>query len=418
MRVDVLSPPFAGHLFPLLEIGKGLEAAGHGVRVLTTHPGTEWARSAGLPFHRLMGGREQEIRAIADPGRRVGGNPMLLMAQFKANVLLMDQFKDELTRIWLRERPALVIADFTVPVSGVVSRELGMRWWTSTPSPCAIETRLGTPSFLGGWTPSEHLLGKTRDAVGRTITRFFKRLVGWRHHRDFLRLGIQGVYRADGLEAAYSPERILALGIREFEFERDWPEALTFVGYPGMVPDFASPRPRLRHASRNVLVTLGTHVGWAKDEAARLIAALAREMPDTVFHFSLGRPGETGVTDDGSNMISYDFIAYDRHVGAFDAVIHHGGSGITYACIQHAVPTLVWPHEYDQFDNASRIVANGIGLRMKSRIPQMAASLRELLTAPSIRRGCRVMQAHWERYDPVRSVQRLVDQTIDFGEIP
>jgi hypothetical protein len=55
------------------------------------------------------------------------------------------------------------------------------------------------------------------------------------------------------------------------------------------------------------------------------------------------------------------FVPYTRDLAAFDAVVHHGGAGITYAAILHGKPSLVVPHDYDQFDFAARIEHHGLG---------------------------------------------------------
>ena len=47
-------------------------------------------------------------------------------------------------------------------------------------------------------------------------------------------------------------------------------------------------------------------------------------------------------------------------------MIHHGGAGVTYAAILHGVPSVVVPHDYDQFDYAARVEHFQLGLRATS----------------------------------------------------
>ena len=89
-------------------------------------------------------------------------------------------------------RPDLVLADFTVPIAGLLAQSLGIRWWTSTVSPCAIETRTATPSYLGGWHPRTDSLGRVRDAVGRGVIHGFKRTLAAVFARDLRALGVAG----------------------------------------------------------------------------------------------------------------------------------------------------------------------------------------------------------------------------------
>jgi UDP:flavonoid glycosyltransferase YjiC (YdhE family) len=62
----------------------------------------------------------------------------------------------------------------------------------------------------------------------------------------------------------------------------------------------------------------------------------------------------------------YPFVPYARDLGRFDAVIHHGGAGVTYAAILCGVPAVVVPHDYDQFDYAARVEFYGCGVRAGS----------------------------------------------------
>lgn len=49
-----------------------------------------------------------------------------------------------------------------------------------------------------------------------------------------------------------------------------------------------------------------------------------------------------------------------------DVIIHHGGSGIMYECIKYGKPSIVFPQDYDQFDNAARIEYANLGVRVKN----------------------------------------------------
>ena len=79
------------------------------------------------------------------------------------------------------------------------------------------------------------------------------------------------------------------------------------------------------------------------------------------------------------NLHHYDFIAYDRYVGRYAAAIVHGGTGVVYSCLKAAIPMLVWPHDYDQFDHAARIIFHRLGLQCRPSPAKMEADLRCLM---------------------------------------
>lgn len=401
MSIDFVAPPFAGHLFPLLELGRRLRERGMtSLRMVSTPDVAETIRLAGITPVDLLPGRAEEVWAIANTGGQVVLHPLRIYRQVRANMALMADAAAQLRATWSVQRPDLVIADFTVPVAGLVARSMGIRWWTSMPTPCAVETKSGTPAYLGGWTPPTTAAGRMRDALGRRAISLFKRGAAAIFRPELRAIGLSGVYREDGSEAVYSDECILALGMRELEFERDWPAALHFVGPLTESPPFPHAAPSFDERPA-ILVTLGTHLPWARERADALVRDLAARMPDCLFHLAMGAPGSDVRQTDG-NVHRYGFIPYDRYLSRYRAAVIHGGTGILYACIQAGVPMLVWPHDYDQHDHAARIVARGLGLRLRPR--SAARDLRALLTDDSIRARVRDFQRMSMSYDPGRWV--------------
>jgi UDP:flavonoid glycosyltransferase YjiC (YdhE family) len=399
IKLDLVAPPFAGHLFPLLELGIFLKA--HGVnhlRVLSTEGAKEATQLSGLEHVTLLPGRDKEIEAIANPPHRVKNNPRRLMGQLEANLELTKEMKRELEKLWSKDKPDVVLADFTLPVAGLLAQSLDIRWWTSLPTPCALETRRGTPSYLGGWS-EDGFLTPLRNTLGRNMVRNFKNFVAWYYQKQLKELGISSLYRKNGEEIVYSPEKIFALGMKEFELEREWPEALEFIGpltssppYPHTPPTFASDKP-------HVLISLGTHLPWAKESAAQFIQQLAKQLPELEFHFSFGKVGEQSVKKI-NNVRFYDYIPYHLYMNHYSAAIIHGGTGITYSCVKAGVPMLVWPHDYDQFDHAVRIVHSSLGFRLSEDVSKCAKQLKQLLTDTKIQTACKNFKNRATQYNP------------------
>lgn len=402
-RVDFVAPPFAGHLFPALQLARGLhDREGVSTRVLTTASGLAAVRACGLEAVELLPGANDAVLEIARPRTRIGSHPLKLLRQFRANLDLMATLRAQLHRLWANDAPDLVLADFVVPVAGFTAESLHIPWWTGMPSPCVVETATGTPAYLGGWSPPSSVWGRWRDACGRKLIRGFKRTVHALHRRQLAAIGLERLYRPDGSEAVYSPRRILGYGLRELEFSRDWPAAFEFVGPLTQAPPLPH-TPPMFEGSPTVLVSLGTHLDWAKPGVAQLFAEVARRLPEVTFHLSWGRPGETAVRRAG-NVVSHDFIPYGPYLSRYAAVVHHGGTGVMYACLEAGVPALVWPHDYDQFDHAARLVAAGVALRCTGEAAGIVRDLRRLLQDPAFRTRTLALQAKTRECDPVRTV--------------
>jgi len=152
-----------------------------------------------------------------------------MAGQLSRNLALLPAVRRELAAVVARDRPRLMIADFTATVAGQVAEAAGMPWVTLMPTPLALETRSGAPGYCGGWGPAHHLGHRARDACGRAATRALKAAFGVIFARKLRALSAR-IYRPDGSEASYSNQAILGLEMSEVEFPRDWPECFELIG--------------------------------------------------------------------------------------------------------------------------------------------------------------------------------------------
>lgn len=408
MRVLLAAPPFAGHLHPVLELASGLQERGHDIVVATGARQTELIQGLGLAVVPLIPDDPDVFDRIADTGRRVGSNPARLTRQLRANLALFPRARAELDAIVRRERPDAVVADFTAPVAGLVARDHGVAWVTLMPSPCALETRTATPSYVGGWAPPRTAAGRLRDAAGRRAVRTAKLGMQRVLAPDFRRAGVR-VYRADGSESAYSPQAILGLGMSELELPRDWPECFSMIGpltrTPVRIPRIDLP-PRAAGRPR-VLVTLGTHLGWAKRDLLDQARALRRRVPELDVVVGLG---DAGAADGGVRVVEpglavVGYVDYDDVLPQIDAVVHHAGTGVLYSAIRAGAPALAVPHDFDQFDYATRLEVAGAGLATRAGLgtARAAARLREVLAMDRSRLA--ELSGALRTYDPVGSAE-------------
>jgi UDP:flavonoid glycosyltransferase YjiC (YdhE family) len=412
-RIVFVAPPFAGHLNPQIPLACAARDAGYAVSFITGERKVATLTAQGLTAQRLASVNGDALEAIANGSRRVGSNPAALLAQFRQNLQLLPAIREELLLLWSANRPSLVVADSVAPVAGLVCEELSIPWITTIATPFAIENHRGVPSYCGGWGPEGGVWPTLRNALGRRMIHSFKSGVGWWFRQEFRAIGLQRPYRADGSEAIYSPRAILGFGIEELEFERDWPAVFQMMGpvidAPENCPELVFPS-----AEKRVLVTLGTHLLWAKETLVQLVSKLAAAFPKVHFVVSLGQPENAGAAPQHVNeqVTMYPFVPYARDLGKFDAILHHGGAGVSYATIWAGVPSLVVPHDYDQFDFAARLVHYGLGLRVKSLAgPEAAVALARVLDRkawPALNR----FQEFARRYRPAETFLQIVNQAI------
>jgi UDP:flavonoid glycosyltransferase YjiC (YdhE family) len=362
-RISFVAPPFAGHLNPLLELAKAASIAGYEVTMITGEAKIPSVMALGIHATALMCLNDKKLERIANTEKPVRGNPLRLFDQLQRSLAVVTEARREIKTLWQNARPDLVVADSVAVAAGLAATDLGLPWITTIATPFAIECRSGTPSYVGGWSEGSTILHKLRNAAGRFLVRRVKKGLAYAVRHQLAILGTE-VYRSNGSEACYSPTSILGFGLRELEFERDWPPPFRMIGplyrnpEPVAMPTLPSTRPR-------VLVTLGTHLPWAKSKLAEDIIWLAAHRPRISFIGSLGDIGSNNeALALADNATLHNFIPYSEGLPSFDAIIHHGGAGITYAAIAAGKPAIVVPHDYDQFDYAARIVAKGAGLRV------------------------------------------------------
>jgi len=414
LRIAWVAPPFAGHLFPQLSLARELAARGFTDQTVHTTDGAAGSvAAAGVRHAPLLPGRGCEVLQIANTDKPVTGSPRAMLRQLRANLALCTELRRELARAWEEARPDVVIADFTLPVAGHLAEGLGVPWWTTTPSPCAIETRTGTPAYLGGWRDHGAWWSRLRDRLGNQAVHTCKRWLARAVRSELAALGVEDIHRADGTEVVYSAALILALGAREFELpRRDWPRALEFIG-PVFAPvrqDRSDAGPAFEPGRTHVLVSLGTHLFWAKDAGLQVAAGIARARADWSVHYTLGRAGlgearpELSALELPANLTVLDFVPYDARLGRYDLALVHGGTGVTYACLAAGVPLAVWPQDYDQFDHAVRIERLGVGRRVRKGA-EVEATL-ECAWDEGLRAAARRFQTTLAAYDPCSALER------------
>jgi len=375
--IDLLAPPFRGHLHPVLAMARELKAAGHQVCVFSTASAEADIKVAEVPYKILTSIDDQALLQVVNPPWPIGHSPTKLKQQFHEVLAFFEQLTQELDDIYSQRNVDLLIADFTLVPVGLCAQRYGLKWWTSLPSPCVLETKDGPPAYLGGWMPATNNLSRLKNWVGRKLVRIFKRSIFYLYRKKIRLLGLANVYRNDGSEAIYSPDKILCLGDVSVEFPRRWPGAAQFIGPKLYSPALNNRKPQFVEGKRHILITIGTHLDWHKASVWEAVLSAAEVHTDCVFHFS-GGGQDLERQYDLDNVIAYRYINYAAHIEHYDCVVHHGGAGIMYYCLQASIPAIVYPVDYDQFDHAARLEYYGYAVRLE-QLEELSSVLAKVL---------------------------------------
>ncbi|WP_354624885.1 glycosyltransferase [Psychromonas sp. MME2] len=420
ISIDLLAPPFKGHLHPILSMGKQLLAHGFDVTVLSSETAKVDIEAAGLRPLLLTSIDDKILIECVNPAYAVRSSPTKLIAQFKQVISFFRLLKTELETIYAERSCDLMIADFTLPVAGIVADQNDIVWWTSMPSPCVIESSTGTPSYLGGWKESDSLPLKARDWLGRKLVRLFKRSAFYLCKKTIRSLGLDNIYREDGTEVIYSKHCILCLGYQDFEFSKNWPKAAKFVGpmlyTPEITDEPAHEAPMFQENKRYVLVTLGTHLDWCKKGIYQEVEKLSIQFPDVVFHFTDGNANNDSYAKSHNQCFRFSYINYECYLPKYDFVIHHGGAGILYYCLQFEKPCIVIPQDYDQFDHAARLEALNLSIWVKN-VKEISIALQTLLMGSCVAQSIKSFNERYANKNHNLALLGLVESEIKRRDI-
>ena len=94
-----------------------------------------------------------------------------------------------------------------------------------------------------------------------------------------------------------------------------------------------------------------------------------------------------------------DYVAL-RHLLPHAALLaHHGGIGTTAEALRAATPQLVVPLAHDQFDNAARVAALGVGAGLAAArvdAPRLARAVEAILGAPGLAARTQAVAARFD----------------------
>jgi rhamnosyltransferase subunit B len=193
----------------------------------------------------------------------------------------------------------------------------------------------------------------------------------------------------------------------------DWPQPLYRADFPLFDPKpDAAMSPELQsflatEQGRPIAFTHGTGNTQARayfEHAAGAVQALGRRAIFLTPHREQLPP------DLPSTILWQDYVPLRRLLPHLALLAHHGGIGTTAECLRAGTPQLVVPLAHDQFDNAARVTALGVGASLpasqlgEARLRQALHGL--LGDASMVQRGREIAQ----RFAPAQALDGLCAQ--------
>jgi UDP:flavonoid glycosyltransferase YjiC (YdhE family) len=209
----------------------------------------------------------------------------------------------------------------------------------------------------------------------------------------------------------------LQLTVPSFEFPRDFPPSVHFVGTPPMIPNQA-PLPSWAHdldgSRKVVLVTQGT---LANHNFGLLIgptlAALANEPDLLVVATAGGRPIDAIPGPIPGNARLAQYLPFEWVLPKVDVFVTNGGYGSVNQAMSFGIPLVTAGLTEDKADVNARVAWSGVGINLATNEPTPQAlreAIRTVLDKPDYRRRAASMADEFGGIDTRSAVLRIVSQ--------
>lgn len=416
MNIVVAALGSAGDVHPFLGIAGELKKRGHQVTVLTSSYFEQLVVRAGLRFS-AIGSRAQYQRVMNSPDMWRPGKGFAVFVQHMIAPAMRPTY--EFIRAHCARGDSAVIASTWCVGARLAQEALAIPTVTAHLAPSTLRTVYRPPEFAGLRMSARwpHWLQR---AIWRLVDRWhidpvlaaplnaFRRELGLADVRRVLRAWI------------HSPSGVIALFPDWFAPPQpDWPPHTAAVGFPlfderelhapnadleaflqdGPPPLVFTPGTAMLQGAHFFEVSMRAcvHIGVRAVFLTQFPAQLPAELPPHIRH------------------VHYEPLS--RLLPRAAAIVHHGGIGTCAQASRAGVPQLAVPMGHDQYDNAARLQALGIGRRLDARrysVPSLVAAL-EHLQGSAMRERCRQVAGLFAGHAPLTRVCEFIEQVARGG---
>ncbi len=377
-----ISPPYAGHLNPMMALARGLVERGHRATfVAQIDVGAKVARPD-IGFA-SVGARTHPPGRLTRMTARLGGTTGLfgIGGVIRDMAGTTDMLCEEVPTVLHEIHAGAIVADQTEPAGGLVARHLGIPF-VSVANALLIDREPSVPPPFIGWGYDATPWGVQRNLGGYRIADWLMKPVLEVIGRRSRAWNLGGI---ETIEDCLSPMLQISQTVEGFDFPR---KALN----PALVQCGPLRRPEQREWSRrddrrNVFCSLGTLQG-GRLPIFRIVAEACRDrgLALTVAHG--GKLDATEIASLPGNPRVDAFVPQRAVIKTASAVVTHGGLNTVLDALAAGVPLIVVPLAFEQGATAARVARTGAGLvipRRQLTPARVADALGTLLDEPSYR---------------------------------
>jgi MGT family glycosyltransferase len=430
MKILIASTPATGHLNPLLAIGRVLIADGHEVAFLSGSTLRSRIEGIGAKFHAFPAGADFDLRdftSVAPELKSIPPGPDWLRVAMER--VFVDPIPAQcrgLQQVLRNFAADVVIGDDTL--FGVLPMLLGPRSERPPIVLCGTsflhwQREDGAPHFAG-LPPAT--TKKQRDdyaAIYREHERLIYQPVADRLNRSLQTMGVGPLSMTLFDSVVDLADAYLQLTVPSFEFPRDIPPWVHFIGTPPMIPDQA-PLPswadELDGSQKVVLVTQGT---LANHNFGLLIgptlAALANEPDLLVVATAGGRPIDAIPGPIPGNARLANYLPFEWMLPKVNVLVTNGGYGSVNQAMSFGIPLVTAGLTEDKADVNARVAWSGVGIDLATNEPTPEAlreAVRTVLDKPNYRSRASLMADEFNGIDTRSEVLRIIGEVSQISD--
>src|SRR5271155_1357858 len=211
----------------------------------------------------------------------------------------------------------------------------------------------------------------------------------------------------------------MQLSVPSFEFPREIPTTVNFVGAPPIIGKQAPLPPwadDLDGSRKVVLVTQGTVANHNFDLLiGPTLAALANEPDVLVVATAGGRPVEAipGPIPGNARLASY--LPFEWLLPKVDVLVTNGGYGSVNQAMSSGIPLVTAGLTEDKADVNARVAWSGVGINLATNEPTppgLREAVRTVLDAPRDRARAAAMAEEMRGIDTRATILRIIEQVV------
>lgn len=415
MHIAILALGSRGDVQPYVALAKGLQQAGHAVRLLAPENFAGLAAGHSLDFRPMRG----DVQAVAE-------SPEMQALLEKGDFLAINAHTARLAKeaaLHWAEDGLVACQDVELIVAGIGGMNTAIALAEKLQIPCVqapVVPFSPTAAFPGALFPQG--IAKLGGTANRLSHRIVRQLMwqGFRAGDTIARRDILGLPPASFWGPHHSPSvrgQPILCGVSPSVIPKpaDWASHEHMTGYWFLEADAGwTPSPELTDflaaGPPPVAIGFGSMSNRKPEEVTRLLVAAVERAGARAVLLSGWQGMRTADLPDSILMLKS--APHDWLFPRMAATVHHGGAGTTAAALRAGVPSLVVPFFGDQPFWGRRVAELGVGPaaipRKKLTAENLAAAITQMLSDSEMNRRAAALGARIRAEDGVgRAVQIL-----------